>query len=68
MKTKVADSNRLCSQIWLGQLRNKDDTTKSIKICRDENAHVLELCAKISDEKLKYFALHQKRPKGASEH
>ena len=32
MKTKVADSNRLCSQIWLGQLRNKDVTTKSIKI------------------------------------
>ena len=30
--------------------------------------HVLELYAKISDEKLTYFALHQKRPKGASEH
>ena len=32
METKLGEIDRLCSQIWLGQLRNKDVTTKSIKI------------------------------------
>ena len=38
------------------------------RYAQDENMHVLQLFGKVSDEKLKYFALHQKRPKCASQH